>query len=176
MSPFPSNYVPPMHLPQLCQSSLCQMQHKPKSKYFGIYYDIPTKKLWRGQKGVFVLTVPMPQRDKEVWDEVCFMIKRNSLLVTVNHISTKCMWKYFLYILLQLLHVAKHLHESSFLFLYSFFIQALCLKTIKIDFAFVPIPVSKSLLELVTNTLHMFVNEFRSSITKLPPKYYGQND
>ena len=37
MSPFPSNYVPPMHLPQLCQSSLCQMQHKPKSKYFGIY-------------------------------------------------------------------------------------------------------------------------------------------
>ena len=70
----------------------------------------------------------------------------------------------------------KYLYENSLLFLYSSSIQALRLKTIGIEFAFVPNPSSKSLYKVSMNTQCLFMSKFRPSNTKIPPKHHKQNN
>ena len=70
----------------------------------------------------------------------------------------------------------KYLYENSLLFLYSFSIQPLRLKTIGIEFAFVPNPTSKSLYKVSMNTQCLFMSKFRPSNTKIPPEHHKQNN
>ena len=50
------------------------------------------------------------------------------------------------------------------------------LKTVDIEFPFIPIPVSKSSFKVGINMLWLFANECSPSSTKISPKCYNRNN
>ena len=126
------------------------------------------RKLWTVLKCIFVSPVPMSRRSKELWDLGCLI----SSYVTVCHIFVHfdvAVKKPRLFVLLTLLYftcgtvkiswflpktcvhswvnICSRVYFLSIFFF--FFMQAFCLKTVEIEFAFKPVPASKSLSKII---------------------------